>query len=195
LRLKTAFLNNMSHEIRTPLTGILGFAEILAEEIDEPYRAFARRIEKSGARLLATLNSVLDLAQLEANSVSLHPEPVDVTDEIREVLLSLTPLAEEKGLALTLLPAPEADTTARLDRACLSRIATNLVGNAIKFTRSGGVTVETRATEDEVAFAVRDTGIGIAEDALPHLFSEFWQESAGQGRSHEGSGLGLSITK
>jgi signal transduction histidine kinase len=194
LRLKTAFLNNMSHEIRTPLTGILGFAEILAEEVEEPLRDFARRIEKSGNRLLDTLNSVLDLAQLEGNGVTLHLEALDLAGEVREAVQLLAPLAVEKGLALHAAVPPEA-LPARLDRSCLHRILTNLIGNAIKFTPHGRITVTARGAAGEVAFDVSDTGIGIGEAFLPHLFDEFWQESAGHGRSHEGSGLGLAITK
>ena len=195
LRLKTTFLDNMSHEIRTPLTGILGFAELLAEEVDEPLREFARRIEKSGRRLLATLNSVLDLAQIEGNSVTLHLEPIDVAAETQELAQILAPIAEEKGLALIVEAPPGGAPGARLDRACLERILTNLVGNAIKFTPAGSVTVAVSTDDDEVRLQVRDTGIGISEAFLPRLFNEFRQESSGQGRSHEGSGLGLVITK
>ena len=195
LRLKTAFLNNMSHEIRTPLTGILGFAEILASEIDEPLKDFAHRIEKSGQRLLTTLNSVLDLAQLEGNSVTLHLEPLDLAEEIREIVFLLAPLAEEKGLTMEVVYPPDGVPDARLDRGCLHRILTNLVSNAIKFTPRGGVTISVSATADAVTVEVCDTGIGISPAFQPHLFDEFWQESTGQGRSHEGSGLGLAITK
>ena len=193
-RLKSAFLANMSHEIRTPLTGILGFAGVLAEEVDDDHREFVQLIEKSGRRLLDTLNSVLDLAQLESAGVRVDAGPLDVVDEVRQVVCLLGPLAEEKGIALDLDAAP-GEVVAPLDATCLNRILHNLVGNAIKFTERGGVRVAVGVEGGRVRITVADTGIGIDGGFLPHLFDEFKQESTGQGRSHEGSGLGLAITK
>ena len=193
-RLKSAFLANMSHEIRTPLTGILGFAGVLAEEVGEQHREFVQLIEKSGRRLLDTLNSVLDLAQLESDGVRIAASPLDVVDEVGQVVQLLAPLAEEKGIALH-LDATGDEVVAPLDAACLNRILHNLVGNAIKFTEVGRVVVTVRPSGDRVHIRVTDTGIGIDAEFVPHLFEEFKQESTGQGRSHEGSGLGLAITR
>ena len=194
LRLKSSLLNNMSHELRTPLTGILGFADVLAEEVGDELRDFAEIIQRSARRLLETLNSVLDLAQLEGGGVELRPEPLDLGAETGEALLLLRPLAEQKGLALR-FDAPAPTPHARVDRACFHRILNNLVGNAIKFTDEGGVDVRLRADAGDVLVEVRDTGAGIDAAFLPHLFEEFRQESTGLDRSHEGSGLGLAITK
>ena len=191
-RQKSAFLASMSHEIRTPLTGILGFAGVLVEEVEGEQREFARLIEQSGRRLLGTLNSVLDLAKLESDGLELTPEPLDIVDEVRQVVLLLSPLADGKGIALR-LRTDEVDLVAPLDDVCLHRILNNLVGNAIKFTESGHVTIEVAAQDDRVRIDVVDSGIGIDEDFLPHLFDEFRQET--QDRGHGGSGLGLSITK
>src|SRR5690606_20279226 len=138
-RMKSAFLANMSHEIRTPLTGILGFSGVLAEEVDEAHREFVHLIERSGRRLLETLNSVLDLARLEADEMEVNLDRRDVGEQVEEVVQLLAPLATEKGLALeTVVTVP--GVHAYLDSGCLNRILNNLVGNAIKFTREGGAT-------------------------------------------------------
>jgi CheY-like chemotaxis protein len=185
----------MSHEIRTPLTGILGFTSVLAEEVtDEQHREFVALIEKSGRRLMDTLNSVLELARLEAGRMELTAEPVPVADAARETVRLLAPLAHEKGLALEArILTPEAQ--AHLDRPALDRVVTNLVGNALKFTDAGTITVEVEADARAVRLRVRDTGVGIDPAFLPRLFDEFEQESTGIARSHEGSGLGLAITR
>ncbi len=193
-RLKSTFLANMSHEIRTPLTAIIGFAEVLASELPEEYREFAHLIGKSGKRLMDTLNSVLNLAQLESDTLVLHCEPLDVVEVVRDVHLMLEPTALEKGLSLTMSSAHD-HLEAHLDAACLHRILVNLVSNAIKFTERGDVSVEVETTAEAVVLRVRDTGRGIDPSFLPHLFSAFRQESTGVARSHEGSGLGLYITR
>ncbi|MEP0548494.1 MAG: PAS domain S-box protein [Rhodothermales bacterium] len=193
-RQKSEFLASMSHEIRTPLTGLLGFAGVLAEELDGEQREFARLIEQSGRRLLGTVNSVLDLAKLESEGIELVPEPLDIVDEARQVVLLLSPLADGKGIALR-LRTDERELIAPLDAVCLHRILNNLVGNAIKFTESGHVTIEVATEGDRVRLDVVDSGVGIDEDFLPHLFDEFRQEDQGNSHGHGGSGLGLAITK
>ncbi len=193
-RMKSAFLANMSHEIRTPLTGILGFAGVLAEEVEDEHREFVQLIEKSGRRLLETLNSVLDLARLEADQMEVDADRLYVGEQVEEAVQLLTPLAAEKGLNLqTVIEAPDAQ--ARLDSGCLSRIINNLVGNAIKFTSVGSVVTRVTANTHRVNIQVQDSGIGIDKKFIPKLFDEFKQESMGIGRSHEGSGLGLTITR
>ncbi|HYE96201.1 MAG TPA: ATP-binding protein [Rubricoccaceae bacterium] len=193
-RLKSAFLANMSHEIRTPLTSILGFADVLAAEVSEEQREFVRFIERSGQRLLDTLNSVLELARLEASGVEPALEVLDVGADAMQAVQLLMPLAEQKGLRLVLVP-PQEPALALLDKTCFHRIVMNLVGNAIKFTEEGHVTVRLDADADVVRLRVADTGVGIAPEFLPHLFDEFRQETTGHHRSHEGTGLGLSITR
>ena len=194
VRLKSAFLTNMSHEIRTPLTGIIGFAQILNEEIGEEHSEFVQLIEQSGRRLLDTINSVLDLARLESQKMRQEKVRLDLVEEtIRSVKL-IEPLAAKKKLKL-MSKAHVESAHAIVDPAGFGRILTNLVGNAIKFTDEGGVRVDIAKKEGRIIIRVRDTGIGIAEEFLPHLFDEFRQESSGASRSHEGSGMGLSITK
>ncbi|HLA64365.1 MAG TPA: PAS domain-containing protein, partial [Rhodothermales bacterium] len=138
-RLKSAFLANMSHEIRTPLTGILGYAGILAEEVDAEHRESVQLIERCGHRLLDTLNSVLELARLEGGGIRPEFQTLDLATEVEQAGGLLLPLAEQKGLALTLYTNVTADV--RLDRTCLARSLTNLIGNAIKFTEEGGIDV------------------------------------------------------
>ena len=193
-RLKGAFLANMSHEIRTPLTGILGFAGLLAEEAEGEAREFAQHIEQSGRRLLSTLNSVLDLARIEGNSIELVLDAVDVVAEAEQVVELLKTFAEEKGVAL-LPPAGDEPVHANVDKTCLGRILTNLIENAIKFTKEGEVEVAVRAEGDAVRLTIRDTGIGIDPEFIPYLFDEFRQEADGMTREHEGVGLGLAISK
>ncbi len=199
-RLKSAFLANMSHEIRTPLTSIIGFAEAIGDEpaVQEnggSVERFATLIAKSGNRLLETLDSVLDLSQLEAGSMDITAEPIEVTSEIEDATSLIEPRATEADLAFS-ADLPDRSLWARADRGALQRILHNLLSNAVKFTEAGGsVAVRADATEEAVTFEVEDTGMGIDPDRLPELFEPFKQASDGPERSHEGSGLGLAVTK
>ena len=192
-KLKDEFLATTSHELRTPLTAILGFTSVLREELPASYHEFLHLIDDSGKRLLDTLNALLDLAKLRSGMMQLQRERVDVAHRTRKVVRLLTPLAREKRLSLRLVP-PKQPSFALLDGHGFERILYNLVGNAIKFTEEGGVTVEVEHRGGRVLVRVRDTGIGIDEAFLPDLFTEFQQESSGLARSHQGSGLGLAIT-
>ncbi|HLT48520.1 MAG TPA: ATP-binding protein, partial [Rubricoccaceae bacterium] len=193
-KLKDDLLANTSHELRTPLTAILGFSAVLREEGDEDQRELAHAIHRSGQRLLETVNGLLDMAKLQANLLELRPAALDVAEVARDVLAMLRPLAEERGLYLRLLPEALA-VPAVTDRYALERILINLTSNALKFTDRGGVTVLLDGDGDEVRITVRDTGIGMEAEFLPHLFDAFKQASTGYSRSHEGSGLGLTIVK
>lgn len=195
-RLKTAFVANMSHEIRTPLTGIIGFATVLAKELPDEYREFAQLIQESGRRLLEMLNSVLDLAKLESDEMSIEHRDIDLRIEAERVVGMLAPIAREKGLDVQVqVEGGEGASRLLSDRAALNRILHNLIGNAIKFTDRGNVTISIRPDGDRLECAVSDTGIGIDPQFVPHLFEEFRQESFGTDRSHPGTGLGLTITK
>lgn len=194
VRLKDSFLANMSHEIRTPLTGILGFAQVLSAEVEDDQKELVTFIQDGGNRLLSTLNSVLDLAQLQANAIELHRFPMDVCTEVHNSAQLLEPLAKLNGVDF-IIDLPEDPLVAQLDQKCLNRIVTNLVSNAIKFTDSGSITVCVQKAGDRIEVKVVDTGVGIGADFVPFLFDEFKQESTGLSRSHEGSGLGLAITR
>ncbi len=189
---KSAILMNMSHEIRTPLTAVIGYAEMLALEAPPDLMDLVVPIERGGKRLLDTLNSVLDLAQIEAGAVPLATVTVDLRAEADAAIAALEPLAQAKGLTLSLAGPP---TAVLADRAALARVLTNLVGNAIKFTEDGTVAVDMWTGDGSAWLRVTDTGVGIAPAFLPNVFEDFKQESSGTGRSHEGSGLGLTITR
>ncbi|MDA1027800.1 MAG: ATP-binding protein [Bacteroidetes bacterium] len=190
-RLKTAFLANMSHEIRTPLSGIIGFAQVLHEEVHEDLREFTGLIQDASNRLLNTINSVLDLSKLEANKESFRLEEVDVSSVVRDSLHILTSLAVKKGIDLRVQTQPR--QFCNLDKNGLQGIVNNLVGNAIKFTEQGHVEVSVSRVENEVCLKVEDTGVGISKNFIPFLYDEFRQEHMEADRSHEGSGLGLTI--
>ncbi len=198
-RLKTSFFTNISHELRTPLVGILGFAEIIKEEVEQPEISnMAGLILKSGQRLMETLNSVLDLSRIEANKVTLNYSEFNLAHFIKENIKLFDKLAIDKGLTL-LLNIIDSDVYVYLDEQILYQIINNLIGNAIKYTEKGSVIVEVDSfVKDKDKFAtikVIDTGIGIREENLTQIFEEFRQVSEGLNRRFEGSGLGLTITK
>ncbi len=191
-RLKSAILSNMSHEFRTPLTAILGYSEILKEELDGPFQEFADYIFKNSHRLNHTLTAVIDLARLEASVVQTNDVRLDVSERLRHIVRSVSPFASEKGLQLNLY-LDEALRPVYLDAEGLEKIIWILLDNAVKFTGSGSVSVKADAFEQGVRIAVSDTGVGIQPSFLPHLFDAFEQESTGDNRTHEGVGLNLSI--
>ena len=193
-RLKSAFLAHMSHEIRTPLTAMIGFADILAGEAPEQHRELAGLISQSGQRLIQTLKSVLDLTRLEGEPLELAAERFDVVELAQQVLDLFQLQAQQRGLDLK-LEAPPTPVIVWLDAGALSRILTNLVSNAMKFTPEGQVTVIIEEQEQDLEIRVEDTGVGISEDFLPRIFAAFQQEAGGLVPDEEGSGLGLAITK
>ena len=194
-RLKTAFLSNMSHEIRTPLTSIIGFADILGDQVDDANKEFTQLIETSAQRLMSTLSAVLDLAQLEGHSLEINPEPLNLEEHTREIVESFRPMAESKKLKLTLDCKPDTYSIARIDTAAQTRVIRNLVSNAIKFTRKGKIEVLVKSDDASVVIQVKDSGIGISKEFLPNIFDGFLQESSGIARAFTGSGLNLAITK
>ncbi|PEN11447.1 hypothetical protein CRI94_15540 [Longibacter salinarum] len=192
-RLKSSFLANMSHEIRTPLTAIIGFTEVLQDEIEGENYDLLSMIFQSGRRLERTLTSVLDLAQLESKTVEMKAETVDLTEEVREALSLFQKDAEDKGLRLE-ADVPGQPVMASTDRGAIHRVLANLISNAVKFTDDGGVRVGLHPADEHVCIEVEDTGIGIDEAFAEKIFHEFTQESEGYTRTYEGVGLGLHIT-
>jgi PAS domain S-box-containing protein len=260
-RLKTAFLANMSHEIRTPLTNVIGFADVLASEVSDPQLPFVQHIQKGGRRLLHTLNSVLDHAQLESETVRIRPSRVSLTELVSDAASFFRPQTEYAGIDMRVV-VPRGPVYVYTDPGAIERVINNLLSNAIKFTPEGSVTVrllenpllsgplweryptlkhradrsaeetgnemtlhgaslsdemtirvnetdssnasleptlhwvtagDARPDDLAVEIQVMDTGVGIDESFLPHLFVPFEQESTGLSRSFEGTGLGLSI--
>ena len=190
---KEELLAMTSHELRTPVTAILGFTSILEDELPGHYQEFLGYIALNGRRLQETVDSLLDLAKLRSGMMTVDSERLDLNEETQEAVQMYRPLAEQKGLALQTV-RPERPIYVELDRTHLERVLNNLIDNAIKFTEEGGITVEVERDEKHARIKVTDTGVGINESFIPHLFEEFKQESTGTTRSHEGSGLGLTIT-
>ncbi len=193
-RMQDAFVANMSHELRTPLTGIIGYASLLAQETTDTHKEFAQIIKEHGNRLQRTLGSVMEWAMFQSDSARAKPENLNVEEIARDVVAFLSPRARERGLFLRFNTTLE-NPSLHADRSFLFRVLSNLVDNAIKFTDQGGVAVRVGGDRRHVYIHVQDTGIGIAPDFLPRLFDPFQQESTGLARTHEGSGLGLPITR
>jgi PAS domain S-box-containing protein len=197
--LKTSFLANMSHELRTPLNSILGFAQVILEGIDGPLTDYMisdlQLIEKNGKHLLNLINEVLDMAKIEAGRMSLTIETVDLRDLLEDVLETTSAQARDKGIYLNLDADPMANLVISGDQIRLKQIMLNLVGNSIKFTEFGGVTVKIERQMEIVNIRVIDTGIGIAPDKLESIFEAFSQVDTSTTRKASGTGLGLPISR
>ena len=191
---RSAVLSNMTHEVRTPLTVILGFTSILREGVDADYQRFVDLIERSGRRLLLMLDSLLDLAQIEAGTLEVDMEMQSVPDAIHGSADIHAKTVENKDLEFH-LDLPDEHIFAEFDHELFGRVLNHLVDNAVKFTSEGSITVGVHADDEEVHVFVRDTGCGIDPDFRPRIFEAFAQQSEGNTRSHQGSGLGLTVSK
>lgn len=200
-RAKSAFLANMSHEIRTPMNGVVGMAELLCDTaLSEEQRLFAETIRSSGEALLVIINDILDYSKIEAERLTLHPEPFDLERTIHEITMLLQPRAREKGIDLMIDFDMFLPTRYLGDPGRLRQVLTNLIGNAVKFTDVGHVLVRVVGLENtpgsqQLHVTVEDTGIGIAPENLDHIFGEFNQVESQSNRKFEGTGLGLAITQ
>lgn len=199
-RMKSEFLASMSHELRTPLHTIIGFSQLLAEEIQGPLndkqRRFVDHIHRDSQHLLELINDILDLSKIESGRIDLRLEVFAAREEVENVVEGIRHRAEAKSIALR-FDAPQ-DYTLRADRVRLREVLLNLLSNALKFTPSGGsVTVSMSAAEEPgyCCFAVADTGIGIPAGQLEAIFDKFHQVGSTTKGVREGTGLGLTITK
>lgn len=196
-RLKSVFLANVSHELRTPLNGILGFTNIMKEELNDKYFVeMVDFIEKSGNRLLETINSIIDFSVIESKKIKTQMARVNINELIHEITKYHCSSASIKNLYLT-YESSNKSIFVNTDERLLKQLMDNLISNAIKYTQKGGVIVELDYKSDEMQniaiINVKDTGIGIPEEKIPFIFKEFRQVSEGFNRAFEGSGLGLSI--
>jgi signal transduction histidine kinase len=194
-RERSAFLAALSHELRTPLNAILGFTDVLLSEVDGPLGDEAREalsvVRSSGEHLRALIDDILDLSALESGELKLSGALLDVFAVVQDVVREARVGAEAKGLGLSLAGAP---TFAWADQRRLRQIVGNVVGNAVKYTEQGGVSVRVTEDPNDVSIWVIDSGPGIAPEEHEAIFKEYWQSSAARTR-RAGTGLGLAITR
>jgi two-component system CheB/CheR fusion protein len=201
LKFKQQFLSNMSHEIRTPMNSIVGFTNvILKTELDQKQKEYIDAIKKSGESLILLINDILDLAKVDAGKMSFHNHPFSLEESISDVFSLLEVKCQEKNIEFTKKIDTSIPKLVLGDAVRLRQIILNLSSNAIKFTHEGEVTISIRIVAEDptkitVEFAVSDTGIGIPENKLSHIFNNFEQASDDISIEYGGTGLGLSIVK
>ncbi len=197
-RLKSAFLANMSHEIRTPMNGILGFSELLkTPNLSGPEQIeYIQVIEHSGQRMLRIIDDLVDISKIEENQIEIRKTIQNIEPILEELYRFYRPKTEEKGLKLRLsTPNKNNEYLLKLDRSRIVQVFSNLLENAIKFTPSGDIEFGYTIGENQIDCFVQDSGIGIENEQLEKIFDRFHQINDSYSRSHEGSGLGLSISK
>ncbi|HEV8267382.1 MAG TPA: ATP-binding protein, partial [Thermoanaerobaculia bacterium] len=196
-RAKSAFLASMSHELRTPLSAIIGYAEMLQEDLEKEAPEAAAdlgKIEAAARHQLQLVSEILDLSKVEAGKVELDLDDVNLDSLIEDAATSVAPLVEKNGNRLV-VDVPERLGVLRVDALRLRQILLNLLSNASKFTKEGTITLSGRVEGGEVVLAVKDTGIGVTQEQLSRLFKPFTQADAAVAARYGGTGLGLTIAK
>ncbi len=195
-KLKTEFLSNMSHELRTPLNSIVALSHVLIlqgkDRLTDEEMEYLEIIDRNGGKLLSLINDILDLSKIEAGRIDLKIKPLSLVGIVRVIVDNLEQIAEDKGIGLKLViegDIPHIES----DESRVYQILQNIIGNAVKFTERGGVTITVSSEESGAAVSVDDTGIGIDPRELPHIFEEFRQIDGTLTRRYEGTGLGLAI--
>ena len=202
-RSKTEFLANMSHEIRTPMTSIIGFVDLLADHGDGQPNAPSRdeaveTIRRNARHLLSLINDVLDLSKIEAGQMRMDRQRIRTLDLVQDALRLMDERARQKGIALRLVMDGDVPESISTDPTRLRQVLINLLGNAVKFTDQGAVTLTMRRidnSEDKLAFEIADTGIGMTPEQLSRLYQPFVQADSSTTRRYGGTGLGLAITR
>lgn len=197
-RLKSAFIHNISHEIRTPMNAIIGFSALLSEpgHSEESKNFFTETITQSSNQLLAIINDIVDISNIEAGIINLSKEEITVNDILQRLEDQFSLMSRKMGISLQKF-TPLADGEARIlaDRTRFIQVSSNLINNAFKFTNEGSVEFGYKSREDKLEFYVSDTGIGIPSDQLTKIFDRFYQVDYKMTRLNQGTGLGLSISK
>src|SRR6478672_9688507 len=195
-RAKSDFLANMSHELRTPLNGILGYAQILKRDktVTESQKAGLNIIHQCGDHLLNLINEILDLSKIEARKMELHPTDFHFPEFLESIAEICRIRAEQKGISLIYEQITQLPTGIKADEKRLRQILINLLGNAVKFTETGGVAFKVGYYEGKIRFQIEDTGVGMAPEQLEEIFLPF-QQVGDRNRKAEGTGLGLAITR
>jgi len=195
-RAKSQFLANMSHEIRTPLNGLMGMAHLLGHtELSSKQALYLQTLKESGTTLLSIIEDVLDISKIEAGHLELEVEPYSIAAMLQSAVSAVTGAAQIKGLTLISQIAPELPAAVIGDEARMRQVVLNLLGNAIKFTSTGQITLRARYDAPNLVVDVIDTGPGVREADRERVFERFAQTSEGMAREKEGSGLGLSISR
>ncbi|KPA08885.1 diguanylate cyclase [Candidatus Magnetomorum sp. HK-1] len=197
-RLKSEFLSNMSHELRTPLNSVMALSRVLimqaTEKLSEEESNFLHIIERNGKKLLSLINDILDLSKIESGRMDIDSSQFSIEQTIDTIVESLTPLADEKNIQIMQekpynLPIIESDETR------VHQIIQNILGNAVKFTNKGHVSISAKSDSKNIFINIKDTGIGISKENLPYIFEEFRQVDGSMSRNFEGTGLGLAIAQ
>jgi len=197
---KSEFMANMSHELRTPLNAIIGFSSLLGAEIygshsDPRYKEYARDIEGAGEHLLNLINEILDLAKIENGSVTLDEQNVNIMELCKSSKTMVDTRAKERNIKVDIIVTPQ-DLTLSADPIRLKQILVNLMSNAIKFSHSNSrVSVTWKIENGKVSLSVQDSGVGIEQEFLPHLYEPFQRSKLARDRNSEGTGLGLTLVK
>ncbi len=205
--LKSAFIANMSHELRTPMNAIIGYTDLLIDEVDGPLnedqKTSLRKVAANARHLLQLINDVLDISKIESGKIELRPKEIDLRHLIEGIMATFEPLLTKKKLNFQ-LNIEEGAEKLYADEDKTKQILINLISNAVKFTHEGGITVSARVSErgldkdgnpQFIEIAVKDTGIGIKEEDLNKIFDKFAQADVSTTRQYEGTGLGLSIVR
>lgn len=197
-KLKTSFLSNMSHELRTPLNSVIALSGVLsrrlAKQIPGEELSYLEVIERNGKNLLSLINDILDISRIESGMEEIEPMQFDLCAAINDVASMIQPQAAEKNLSLN-NAVGDCKVQIITDATKFRHILQNLIGNAVKFTENGGVSISVKKLDDKVAIIVSDTGIGISAENLPHIFDKFRQADSSVSRRFGGTGLGLAIAK
>ncbi len=197
-RLKTAFMQNISHEVRTPLNGILGFGALLADPNldEEDKKSFIPMLEYSSNRLIKTITDYMDISLIVSGNMEMNKKMFNLNTELQAIKSNYQSRCDSKSIDFYFkIDETEKDFELNSDPEFIRKILSHLLDNAVTFTKEGSIAVSHEINDDSIAFFIRDTGAGIAQDAVERVFESFMQEDISTTRGHEGSGLGLSIVK